>query len=356
MMIAAIVGVVALLGGVGALALSFGKGEGPDVPVVVKADDGPVKIKPENPGGTTVPNQDNKVYDAVKGTSGTSTAPSQERLVTTSEEPVDMAAVDKAETTELPGLAEEEEIIPKADDRVDPLAADQSMTAPEGVIVTPRKVKTMVVRSDGTLVARDEPTPAAPVEPAIPDTAAAATPLQPADLSSAADDQTAAVATDPVTTDKTAVDNKLQPAFQSPDAEEPVAVKPVKTRKVEGTVVPEAGPVAPARPAEEPANTAGDVKPEQLASANVEPAAIAAGAWSVQIASQPSAESANANYQDLSRRYASVIGGRGVNIVKAEITGKGTYWRVRVPAKSRDDAINLCNDYKAAGGNCFVSK
>ena len=50
MMIAAIVGGVALLGGVGALALSFGNGEGADVPVVVKADDGPVKVKPGEPG------------------------------------------------------------------------------------------------------------------------------------------------------------------------------------------------------------------------------------------------------------------------------------------------------------------
>ena len=212
MMIAAIVGGVALLGGVGALALSFGNGDGADAPVVVKADDGPVKIKPENPGGTTVPNQDNKVYDAVKGASGTSTAPAQEKLVTTSEEPVDMAAVDKADTTELPGLAEEQDIIPKADDRVDPLAdGDQSMNAPEGVIVTPRKVKTMVVRSDGTLVAREDPTPAAPAEPSIADTATAAAPQQPS-----AGDETAAVKTDPVTTDKTAADNKLQPAFQSP--------------------------------------------------------------------------------------------------------------------------------------------
>ena len=210
----------------------------------------------------------------------------------------------------------------------------------------------MVVRADGTLVAREDPTPAAAAEPSIADTATAAAPQQP----SAGDDETAAVKTDPVTTDKTAADNKLQPAFQSPGTEEAVALKPVKTKKVEGTVVPEAGPVAPARPAEQPVDVVGEVKPEQVATANVEPAAIASGAWSVQIASQPSAESAKSNYQDLARRYAGVIGGRGVNIVKAEITGKGTYWRVRVPAKSRDDAINLCNDYKAAGGNCFVSK
>ena len=98
------------------------------------------------------------------------------------------------------------------------------------------------------------------------------------------------------------------------------------------------------------------IAPEQVASANVEPAAIAAGSWSMQIASQPSADSAKSTYQDLARRYGSVIGGRGVNIVKAEIAGKGTFWRVRVPAKSRNDAIKLCTDYKSAGGNCFVSK
>ena len=108
LLIAAVVGGVALLGGVGALALSFGNGTGADAPVVVKADSGPVKVKPENPGGTSVPNQDNKVYDAVKGADGAAAAPAQERLVTTSEEPVDMAAVDKADETanDLPGVTD----------------------------------------------------------------------------------------------------------------------------------------------------------------------------------------------------------------------------------------------------------
>ena len=53
---------------------------------------------------------------------------------------------------------------------------------------------------------------------------------------------------------------------------------------------------------------------------------------------------------------SEVIGGKGVNIVKAEIAGKGTFWRVRVPAGSRGDAVSLCESYKAAGGNCFVSR
>jgi len=76
----------------------------------------------------------------------------------------------------------------------------------------------------------------------------------------------------------------------------------------------------------------------------------------MQIASQPTVESAQANYADLQRRYGSVLAGRTANIVKAEIAGKGTFYRVRVPAQSRNDAINLCTSYKAAGGNCFVSR
>lgn len=76
----------------------------------------------------------------------------------------------------------------------------------------------------------------------------------------------------------------------------------------------------------------------------------------MQIASQPSEAAAQSSYQDLARRYGSVIGDKGVNIVKAEIAGKGTFWRVRIPAQSRNDAISLCESYKAAGGNCFVSR
>ena len=61
-------------------------------------------------------------------------------------------------------------------------------------------------------------------------------------------------------------------------------------------------------------------------------------------------------HKDLARRYGNVLQGREVNIVKAEIAGKGTFWRVRVPAATRNEAISLCENYKAAGGNCFVSR
>ena len=187
LLIAAVVGGVALLGGVGALALSLGNGDGADAPVVVKADNGPVKVKPENPGGTIAPKQDNKVYDAVKGTDGAGAAPAQEKLVTTSEEPVDMAAVSEPAdalpdaSDALPGVTDEDMIVPKAEDRVDPAANTDEATA-ESIAVAPRKVKTMVVRSDGTLAPREDPAPAAAPETTSPETTATteAHPLQPA--------------------------------------------------------------------------------------------------------------------------------------------------------------------------------
>ncbi|MGB3896969.1 MAG: SPOR domain-containing protein, partial [Mesorhizobium sp.] len=111
---------------------------------------------------------------------------------------------------------------------------------------------------------------------------------------------------------------------------------------------------APQRPSDQPVDVVGEVKPDQVAA--IAPATAASGAWAMQIASQPSAEAAQSSYNDLARRYAGVLGGKPVSIVKAEIAGKGTFYRVRIPADSRNDAIKLCESYKAAGGNCFVSK
>lgn len=332
LLVAGVVGGVALLGAVGALALSFGGGEGTETPVVVEADNSPVKVKPENPGGTVVPNQDNKVYDAVKGTAAAADTPVQEKLVTTSEEPVDVAAA--GETDALPGVNLEEDIIPKSEDRVDSAAAaeDSAPAVEDAIVVAPRKVKTIVVRSDGTLVPREE---AAPADDTVQVAEAPAAP-----------------AVNKEATGTVAQDKKA--------AGEAVPVKKVETKKVvaetEGT--PETSALPPANTTEQPTapktEKAAAPKTEEVAA--VEPAAIATGAWSVQIASQPSAESAKSTYEDLAKRYAGVIGGKGVNIVKAEIAGKGTYWRVRVPARSRDDAVSICNEYKAAGGNCFISK
>ena len=194
-----------------------------------------------------------------------------------------------------------------------------------------RKVRTMVVKPDGSLVPREDPAPAkvAATEPADP----APQHVDPAG------DQTGAVAS--------VADAKPAAASPAPDDAKPAEAK------AKSSATPSVAPIAPQRPSDQPVDVVGEVKPDQVAALDQ---GGAAGSWSMQIASQPTAESAQKTYQDLARRYASVLGGHGVNVVKAEIAGKGTFYRVRVPANSRDDAIKLCESYKAAGGNCFVSK
>ncbi|MBZ9677234.1 SPOR domain-containing protein [Mesorhizobium sp. ES1-1] len=349
--IVAIVGAVAVVGGLGAFALSLGGKGGNEPPVIVKADNSPIKVKPENPGGTVVPNQDNKVYDAVvKGAKPTE--PVQEKLVTNSEEPVDVQAKDPARAIDLSAdAANDADAVgdsadaaddaaapaPKSEDRIAQVLQDSDQGA-NVIAVAPRKVKTMVVKSDGSLVAREDAAPAAPqvaaTEPADP------APQHVAPSTQADADQTGTV---PPPAAQAVEESALKPAAK-PKAEAQSANTPAKV------------PVAPQRPSDQPVDVVGEVKPDQVASIDPASTAASGGSWSMQIASQPTVESAQSSYQDLQRRYGSVLAGRTANIVKAEIAGKGTFYRVRVPAQSRNDAINLCTSYKAAGGNCFVSR
>lgn len=347
--IAALVGGVAIAGGVGAFALSLGDGAGTDSPALVKADSSPIKVRPENPGGSVVPNQDNKVYESVANAKGPAAAPAQppkqEKLVTTTEEPVDVAAAE-TDAPEAPvGFSTEEEgAIPpmaKGEDRIEQVigAAEGAAAAEEVPTVQPRKVRTMIVKPDGSLVPADMPTPEPSTGAGM---GADAQPLEPAKPTGEV------VASTPEAT------GTVPPAEAAPVAEVPAKPK----GKTQSSNTPNQVAIAPARPADQPLDIVGEVKPDQVAAIDTQPTAtaVASGAWSMQIASQPSQEAAQSTYQDLARRYGGVLSGRSVNIVKAEIAGKGTFWRVRVPAQSRNDAVNLCNNYKAAGGNCFVSK
>ena len=334
-------------------------------PVVIAADPDPIKVVPENPGGKTVPNQDKAVYDRVAGAAVEK--PKQEALISASEEPVDVVqktlmtdslpleGEDLAAAAGLPGQAPEERLLPEE---------EQAATSlPEGeqqpVAVMPRRVKTMIVRPDGTLVEQE-----LPVEPAP--TAVAAAPVV-TDKVPAASVKSVEIASVP----------DAQPA--AADAGEPggtAGLVPVSTNAAVATPVEDqataqtaAAPVPTARPAEQPVNIVAavsdrgnlqDTQSPTTASAAPAPAdqvaALAPGSYVIQIASLPSEADAQKSYKNLSAKFGSVIGGRGVDIKRAEIAGKGTFYRVRIPAGSKADAVALCEKYRAAGGSCLVAQ
>ncbi|MGI0527952.1 SPOR domain-containing protein [Rhizobium giardinii] len=370
-LLAAAVTGLAIFGGVGVYAFMGGNGSmlSGGEPKIILADKSPVKVVPVEKGGKTVPNQDKAVYDRVAGAQDST--PEQGTLVSSTEEPVDV--VQRTLTPEnlplegagdeLPGVTPADE---DGDERLlpDGQAAENAATEEESSpAVSPRKVRTMIVKPDGTLVARDEPvaqpetkvagneTPASKDDPQVnmvktttvsPQVETGSTPKAvPAADQAAAPEQKSALADAAAAT-----------------VEETAPVRTIKT-----TPVAETNPVPQTRPVEEQAKVVDTFKTEPAEKAQpaaeakpVETASVAPGTYVIQIASLPSEAEAQKSYKTLSGKFGSVIGGKGVDIKKAEIAGKGTYFRVRIPAGSKAEANSLCTRYKSAGGSCLVTK
>ncbi|WP_137158125.1 SPOR domain-containing protein [Rhizobium sp. FKL33] len=416
-------GVYAFIGGADGLVASTGE------PKIILADKEPMKVAPQNPGGQKVPNQDKAVYDRVSGASTDESK--QPRLVTSNEEPVDV--VQKTLLPESLPMDDEQDAMgtpteDTTDARLLPEGASENVSTSEKVAtgVAPRKVRTMIVRPDGSLVPREEivaeTAAATPDAPAEATTQPADVPerLQPDDISRtieqasadpsigqeqtarsvepaaaetqpAADNETDAAETTTeapadggVTADQAAIAAASQadvPAATEPTDTASPETAPVETapeqtapaESVETASAPANTPVPSSRPAEQPVNVIGavtdqgrvtDGQPAEAQTASAEPQAEApvaqtptpAGSYVIQIASLPSQSDAETSYKRLSVKFAGVIGGRGVDIKRAQIANKGTYYRVRIPAGSKQEAQELCARYKAAGGSCLVSK
>ncbi|MDH6268081.1 hypothetical protein M2360_003484 [Rhizobium sp. SG_E_25_P2] len=393
-------GVYAFMGGADGLVASSGE------PKVILADKDPMKVAPVNPGGQKVPNQDKAVYDRVSGVS--TDAAKQPRLVTSNEEPVDV--VQKTLLPENLPMDDEQDAMgtptqDTSDARLLPEGATENVSTSEKVAtgVAPRKVRTMIVRPDGSLVPREEiveqTAAASPDAPAVaPQATDVPERLPPDDISRTIEQASADPAVGQEQAAQPVADNQTdaaETAAEAPaanvDADQSaiaaVAQAEVPAAAATGVATAETPPAAAEetasaplnmpvptnRPVEQPVNVIGavtdqgrvtDGQPAETQTASAEPQTEApaaqtptpAGSYVIQIASLPSQSDAETSYKRLSAKFSGVIGGRGVDIKRAQIANKGTYYRVRIPAGSKQDAQELCARYKAAGGSCLVSK
>ncbi|SCY51567.1 SPOR domain-containing protein [Rhizobium sp. NFACC06-2] len=359
MPVAAAIGLVLIGGGVYALVSGGSSSTGSNgAPVIISADNDPMKVVPENPGGRVVPNQDKAVYDRVAG--GSAADPKQPALISSNEQPVDV--VQRTLIPEqLPLEGENDADVEAAGTPVgeteDPrlLSPEEKAAQTEGSAATgvsPRKVRTMIVKPDGTLVAQEVEVPAAqpPKADKVEELAAPQT-------AKPGEGAPAVIAASRVP----AAPEQAQPQANTPAA----AAKPAAQS---------AAPLPAARPSSQPANVVatvtnqGNVRPAtapaqpqaaQQQTAAATPAATStpsAGGYYIQIASLPSQAEAQKSYQNMSAKFGSVIGGRGVDIKAAEIAGKGTFYRVRIPAGDKNEAVALCEKFRSAGGSCLVAR
>jgi len=77
----------------------------------------------------------------------------------------------------------------------------------------------------------------------------------------------------------------------------------------------------------------------------------------VQVSSQKSEADAKASYKTLQAKFPTQLQNRSAVIRKADVSGKGTFYRAQVgPFNSSDQANEFCSNLKAAGGQCVVQR
>jgi cell division protein FtsN len=59
----------------------------------------------------------------------------------------------------------------------------------------------------------------------------------------------------------------------------------------------------------------------------------------------------------LQSKYASVLGNQQVSFKRVDLGDRGTFYRAMVgPFSGRDQAYEMCQNLKAAGGECVVQR
>lgn len=326
-------GVVAVVVLGGAAFLLF-DGSSVDVPSgpppVIAGLQEPLKVYPDNKPAPTENSASKLIYDRV----GTPEDQTKERMVLPEE----------TKPAELPPA-------PEGTQASDPLVPG-----------APKKVRTLVVRPDGTIISGAPDTPpvrtveTTPVRPTAETPAPAPAPATP---ESGTQPAPAAEITKPAEPETPQIVASTETG--TPEAGSPAAVLTAVPRKKPAVPVQVARAPAPQTTA--PARNDGPLdlsKPAPAAPQASAPVAntgrIAPGTYVVQVTSQRSEDAARSAYQTLQQRYPNILGAKQAVIVSAKIEDRGTFYRARIPSGSRDEAISLCESLKSAGGDCFVRR
>jgi SPOR domain len=242
----------------------------------------------------------------------------------------------------------------------------------------PKRVKTVSVRPDGSVISSGAETTA---DAGAAATAPAATgnPV----VSDALPDATPQPAHPPVPRARPSFDADARNAAQAatPKLDLPTKLAPksttrVPTARTDTTVASGAAQSPPQSPeaAGQPTQPAPSIfqavakavtgQPQQVASADPvttettgPAAATGSGSYAVQLAAPGTEREAQNASTHLQSKYASELGGAQPTIREAEVNGR-SIWRVRISDMSKAAAVSLCMKLKASGGDgaCFIAK
>ena len=266
---------------------------------LIKAEQGPFKARPEQPGGMDVPNQDKVVFDRLDPEAA---RPVVERLLPPPETPLPrpIPPPPPPASPPAPVPAPAPASAPSPSPSPSPSSASASASAPAPVIAD----------ADPTGSARSGPASALaaapPASPLAPETGGAGKPL---------------------------VAPSALPPPPSPTVLRPAPVTPLPAASA---------PKGPSLKA---------VPPPALA-----PAAASAGGVLLQLASVRSEAEAREEWRRLSSHYHELLGGFTPSVVKVDLPEKGVYFRLRVGPLDETHAHSVCEQLKSQNVGCQLAR
>lgn len=323
MLVPALLGTL-IVAGIGGIYTIFFMGEGEigDAPVLT-ANTEPFKQEPEATNTANTANQ-SVVFNELDGTG----------------QVADEALVSRDETQGVTGNAVTSVVaaLPEADD--------------SGLVN--RRVRTVTVRPDGTIVGGEAAT--------------AGNNVLPVDRPNVPDVPNSTLTSDPIgEVIASAMGGEGGPASVSPGISAPLdtVAPPVPATAVDPDAprpLPRPSGLtlsqAPAAQPQPPAQTVASVQLQAIAPATPPAAAAPAaqgpvGAW-VQLSSQRSEEAARDTLATLQSRFGTLFAGAQPEVSRVDLAERGVYYRVRLPQPSLAAANSVCQSIQGQGGDCFV--
>ncbi|RIA55662.1 SPOR domain-containing protein [Dichotomicrobium thermohalophilum] len=302
---------------------SIGSGDAP----TLLAEDGPVKSKPSDPGGKEFPDGNKQIYDRL---TGDSPEPAQDAQASGGEESTGTTSIPGIVTTgaEAPADTLDERIAAAL--RKSGKAANDTQAAAPADPNSPRPVRTLTVRPDGSVV------PAQGAQGASANTA-----------ENLPDDSETVTTAGIVAT--TGSGSSAEPA---PEQREEASASEPQTESASQAPDPAPRPErAEPRPEETQVASA-----EPATTSSTQPSTTAANPYFIQLAARRDQTSALAAFADLQQKYPNILDGLAPTIKRADLGDKGIWYRLWVgPMDSRGNAQDVCDKLKQAGlGGCFV--
>lgn len=301
---------------------------------MIKAAPGPTKIRASATADVAQPGQDASILDK-------SSQPAPVKVVNRTEEPVDLGSTPpQTSASSMQVASNGAAVVPvplppaeSGDGQGTSAAQAESQSQSFGLagMIQPKKVKTISVRPDGTIISDGGQATTA----SDPSTASTGPMTDGVETGSVAPPQ-ATMAMPPTmpgnaNADTNAEQNGDKAAERSGDADSSTKPKPSSPK-----------PFKLADRETDPGDDASASEPRS-------------GGFAVQLAAPASEAEARQSMARLQRKFASELAGHHLKYHLAKVAGK-TVFRVRVAGMSREAAASLCQKLQGKGGNCFVAK